>query len=113
MTAGGDYNITLIFVKHSFILVFNNCCTNCSFFNFIKAKLLKCVTHCVNSHTFVICNKRWCQAYNNGIAALQKHLYFFGFINNLFCILRTNNKTLSAQNTFISDNMCLISRKTD
>ena len=46
-------------------------------------------------------------------ATLKEYLDLFSFVNYLLCILWTNDKTLTTQNTFVSDNMCLIAGKAD
>jgi hypothetical protein len=42
---------------------------------------------------------------------LQQNAYFFGVINDLLGVLRTNYKAVSAKDAFVADNMRLISGK--
>ena len=50
-----------------------------------------------------------CKADHDGVAALEKYLYFLGLIRDLLCILGTYDKALAAQNALITDDICLIS----
>ena len=113
MTAGGDHNISVFFPKHSFVFFFYNGRTNGSLFHIIETKFFQRSSHGFNPDTFIISNKRRCKTYHHRFLSLKQYLYFFSFIHNLFCILRADYKTLSAQNTFVTDDMCLISGKTN
>ena len=111
MAAGGDYYISVLFAEYSFIFILDNSCTYCCFLNIVKAHFLKCFSHCVYACAVIVGNKGRCKRNYNRVTALDKHLYLFGFINYLLCILRTDNEALSAKNTLIVYNMCLIARK--
>ena len=113
MTAGGDDYIVRLLPYHSFIFLFNYRCADRSFLNIVKAELLESLPHCADTHALVVCNKRRSKADKNGIAALQKHLNLFCLVNDLLCVLRTDNEALTAQNALIADDMRLIAGNTN
>ena len=113
MAAGRDNNISVTLCENSFIFIFDYGCADCGFFNIIKTEFLERIAHCSNTCAVIVCNERRCKADNNGVSALNKHFYLFNFIDNFLCILRTNNKTLTAKDTLIAYDMRLVSRKTD
>ena len=96
MTTRSNNDIPFFLPQHTFILIFYDSCTHRSFFNIVKSEFFHSLPHRVNANAFIICNKRRRKACNNGNTALEKNSDLFSFINNFFCILRTDNKTLSA-----------------
>ena len=113
MTAGGDDNIVLLLAKHSLIFGLNDGGADCGFLNVGKAELLKCLTHCINSNTVVICNKGGSKADDDRIAALDQNSDLFRAVHDLLCVLGAHNKAMTAQNALIADNMGLVTRKAD
>jgi hypothetical protein len=69
------------------------------------------LTHRFNSDTVIIRDKGRRKADNDRVAALKQNSCLFGTVYYLFGILRAHNKATSAQNTLITDDMGLISRK--
>ena len=113
VTAGGDDNIPSVFLQHPFVFFLDNGCTDCGFFHIIESELFERFTHGIDADSMVIGKERRRKADDYRFASLKKNFYLFQLTCDFFCILRTHNKALSAENTFISDNVRLISRKTD
>ena len=111
MTAGGNYNIPCSLVYHALVFVFDNGGPDGGFLHVVETDLFKGAFHGAYSHALVICHKGGCKADNDRLAALKKHSDLFGFVNYLLCVLRTYYKTLTAQNTFVSDYIRLVSGK--
>ncbi len=108
MAAGGNQDITISLSENALIFGFDNRHTNSSFFHISKAKLFQCFPHSADAGAVIICRKGGRKADDNRAAALEQNFYLFGFVHDFLCILRTYNKALTAQNTFVSDDMRLI-----
>ena len=113
VTAGGDDNIPSVFLQHPFVFFLDNGCTDCGFFHIIESELFECFAHGMNADTVVIGNKGRSKTDNDRFAGLQKNFHFFQLACNFLRVLRTYNKALSTENTFISNNMRLVSGESD
>ena len=111
MAAGRDDYIGALLPYHSLIFIFNYGCADGCFLDVIEAELLERLTHCTDTHALIVGYERRSKADNNGIAALQKHLDFFCFVNDLLSVLRTDYKALAAHYALVADNICLIPGK--
>ena len=78
-----------------------------------KSKLLKCLTHCINSNTVVVCNKGGGKADDDRISTPDQNSDLFRAVRDLLCVLGAHNKAMTAQNALIADNMGLVTRKAD
>ena len=111
MTARRNHDIALFLFQQLFVFLFNDSRADCRFLNIEKSELFEGFAHSFNADALIIRGKGRRKAYINGRAALQKNLYLFGIVLNLLCVLRADNKALSAENALVSDNMRLISRE--
>ena len=100
-------------MKHSFVFAFYDRRSECGLFRIVKSEFFERFAHGAYPDAVVVRYKGRSDAHDNGISALQKNFYVFGFIDYFFRVLRTDNETLSAKDTFVSDNMRLVSRKSD
>ena len=103
-----DDDIPVFLAEHSFILVLNDGRADRGFLNVGKTELFERSAHRFDSDSLVIGNKRRSKADNDGISALNQNLYLFGAVHDLLRILRTSNKTTAAQNTFVTDDVRLV-----
>ena len=111
MTAGGDDDISLILVYHSFIFVFNDSSAYRGLLNVKEAEFFKCAAHRVNAYSVVICNEGGCKADYNGVARLKKNSHFLYTVCNFLCILWALYNAVTAENTLVSYDVCLVSGK--
>lgn len=93
------------------IFCLDYCCADSGLLGVEKAELLERFAHRVYAHALIVCNERRSEADNDRVAALEQDFYFFGLVNYLLCILRTYDKALTAEDTFVADNICLIARE--
>ena len=108
MAAGGDDNIPFFLTKHTFVFGLDDGCTYGGLLYPVKAKLFERRTHRFNGSARVICYKGWRKADCHGTFTLDEHLRNRYVISDFFCVLRADNKALTAQDTFICDNVSLI-----
>ena len=113
MTAGGNYNVTVLLLKHTLIFVLDYRRTDSSLLNVVKTELFKSATHGLYTYSLIVSYKGGCKADYNGISTLKQDTYLFGAVNYLLCILRTNDEAVTAKNTLVSDYMSLVTGKAD
>ena len=113
MATGGNQNIPVSLPQKPLIFGLHDRGSDGSFLHLGKAQFFQCLAHSGNANAIVIGNKGRRQTDINRIFGLNHHPYLFRFVHNLFCILRTNHKALSAKNTFVPDDVRLVARKTD
>ena len=94
------------------IFGFNNRRADCGLLGIGKAELLQSLAHTVDTDSVIVGGKGRCKRRIN-VTILQQNLDFFGAVDDFFGVLRTDDKALSAENTFIFHNMSLTARKTD
>ena len=111
MAAGGDDDISRIAVDHVLIFCLDYCCADSGLLGVEKAELLERFAHRVYAHALIVCYERRSKANDDRVAALEQDFYFLGLVDYLLCILRTYDKTLAAEYTFVADNICLIARE--
>ena len=111
MTTRRNDDVSVFVFEHPVIFVFDDSRADGSLLYVVKAELFQSLSHRLNADAVVICYKRRGKAYENGVGSVKKNLCFFGFVYNLFCILRTYHEALTAEYTFVADNMRLIPRK--
>ena len=99
--------------QHFFIFGFYDGGTKGSFLDTGKAQLFQRLFHAVDTNTRIIGNKGRGNAGIDRHTRLNQNFNFFGFIHNLLGVLRADNKALTAKNTFVANNMRLISGKPD
>ena len=113
MTAGGDDDIPIFLFEHPLILVFDDGGTDGGLLHVEKAQLFQGTAHGSNADPFIVGDEGGSQADHHGIAALEQDAGLLGAVHDLLGVLGTNNKTMTAQNALIADDMGLISRKAD
>ena len=113
MTAGGDDNVSVILPQHTLVLVFDDGGTDCGFLHIVEAECLKRAAHRLNAHAVIVCDEGGGKADDDGVARLQKNSYLLGGVCNLLCILRALYHTVTAKDTLVTYNMCLVTRKAD
>ena len=111
VAAGGDNDISRVAVNHMLIFCLDYCCADSGLLGVEKAELLERFAHRVYAHALIVCYERRSKADDDRVAALEQDFYFFGLVNYLLCILRTYDKALTAEDTFVADNICLIARE--
>ena len=111
MTAGGNKNFTVFGFEQTLIFPFYNRGSYCGFLGIGKAELFKPYAKLFDTHAVIICYKGRRHARYNGSARLNHNLYLFSLVGYFLSVLRTNYKALTAQNTFVADNVRLIARK--
>ena len=113
MAARRDNNVAFVVLDHSFVFVFDDCRADCRFFHVEKAQFFQGFSHAFYADVFIISDERRRKADVNGIARLNKDFRLFDFGRNFFCVLRTYDEALPAQNALVADNVRLIARKSD
>ena len=113
MAAGGDDNVSFFFRNHSFVFFFHYRCAYGCFLNVVKAKFLQGAAHGFYTYAVVIGNELRRKADDYGVSRLNQNSYLFNAVGNFFCVLRTLYNAITAKDTLVADNVCLISRKAD
>ena len=113
MTAGGDDDIPILLAEHPLILVFDDGGADGGLLHVEKAQLFQGSAHGFDTDPFIVGDKGGSQADHHGIAALEEDSGLLGAVYDLLGVLGTNNKTMTAQNALIADDMGLVSRKAD
>ena len=113
MTAGCDDDIPRILFQHPVVFLFHDRRADSRFLHIRKAQALQGLPHVFDADPVIIGNEGRRQAYIDRIPGLQQHTDLFCLVHDLFRILRTDHKAMTAKDAFISDDMCLSGRKTD
>lgn len=79
----------------------------------VKAKLFERRTHRFDGRARVICYKGWRKADCHGTFTLDEHLRNRYVISDFFCVLRTYDKALTAENALVFYDMRLTGLKTN
>ena len=113
MAAGRDDDIAVILPQHTVVFPLHLGSAEGSFLRVMEAQPPQRFPHAFDSHAGIVCDKGRRQGGHNGLPALDHYLHLFRLVHNLLGILRTDNKTGTAQDALIADNMGLVSRKAD
>ena len=111
MTAGGYENIPPPLIEYLLVFVLYYRRAYRGLLRIGKAERLKSRPHTVYPDTAVVRGKGWREADVNRGARLDKHAHLFGLVDDFLCVLRADDKALTAQNTFVAYYMRLISRE--
>ena len=113
MTTRRNDHIASLFAQKTVILALDDRCADRGFLRIVKAEFFQCAAYGFDACAFIVCDKRRSQTHHNRVAALNQYAHLFDAACNLLGVLRTDNKTVSAQDTFIPDDVRLIARKAD
>src|SRR5699024_1195149 len=108
MTAGRDNNVAVVSFNHSFVLVFNDISAKGGFLGVCKAQLFQGVCKHGDVCTVIVSHKGRSNAGVNGSAGFDNFLYLVNIVSDFLCILWTDYKTFTAEDTFVMDNMRLV-----
>ena len=113
VAAGGNQNVPVLFLQHAVIFPFDLGRAQRGFFRIRESQLLQAFPHAFDADAVVVGDKGRCKRRDDRGAALNQHLHLFGLINDFLRVLGTDNKAVSAENAFVSDDMRLVPGKTD
>ena len=113
MAAGGDQNIPLLLPKQAIVLPLYHGGAEGGFLNGCKTQLLQRSFHPANADPLVIRDEGRRKTHIDGGAALDQDLDLFGFIHDLFGVLRADHHALSAEDAVLLHDVGLIAGEAD
>lgn len=112
-TGRGYDNILLCLAQHPLVFALDYRRAYGGLLGVGEAKLYKCLAHGVCSAALPAGIEGRVKARYHGRFALKHHADPLAVINDLLCLLRTDNKTLAAQDALVAYYMCLMPREAD
>ena len=113
VAAGGDDDLLPALRDDFFVFGLDDGRTYGGLLYSVKAKLFERRTHRFDGSARVICYKGWRKADCHGTFTLDEHLRNRYVISDFFCVLRTYDKALTAENALVFYDMRLAGLKTN